>query len=44
MFSLDVATLSFLLDHIVVGSLKNTFIELIGKLIPKKVMHGHGRS
>ena len=37
-YSLDVTTLSLLVDQIAVGSLENTLLKLIGKLVPKELM------
>nr|GEX28334.1 pentatricopeptide repeat-containing protein At1g63330-like [Tanacetum cinerariifolium] len=37
-YSLDATTLSLLLDQIAGGSLNNTLLDLIGKLVPKELM------
>ncbi|XP_071732989.1 uncharacterized protein [Rutidosis leptorrhynchoides] len=37
-YSLDVSTLTLLVNHIANGSLKNTLTELIGRLVPKYLM------
>ena len=39
-YSLDATNLSILLDQIAAGSLDNTLLELIGKLVPKELMDG----